>query len=124
MLENPYTNNTRCPLLQYKDSGVIYQGGYERYFLENFENRLGLEWIRNNIKRGPGIWYDWQDRPHLYLPDYLIGNTIYEIKSSYTWNRLGKDLQLQERNISKLKATVLSGYSVILVLDHKEMEFI
>jgi hypothetical protein len=59
----------------------------------------------------------------LYISDYIIYNTIYEIKSSYTWNRKGKDLDLENLNRAKLNECIAQGFSVILVLDKKEIEY-
>ena len=121
--ERPYTNNPRCPILNYKNTSVPYQGSYERIFLEGLEEKNGIDWIELNVSRGPGIWYLYDNRQAMYLPDFLIGNTVYEIKSGYTWNKHGKDLDLERQNIAKLQATVAKGFKVILVKDHTEEEF-
>lgn len=122
--EHPWNNNTRCPISSYKDTPLVYQGTYEFEFLEQLEEENGIDWVIENVSRGPNIWYrDPSDAPKLYMSDFLIGNTIYEIKSAWTWNKLGKDADLEEQNKSKLTECVKQGYNVILVLDHKRISY-
>lgn len=117
--EHPWQNNLHCPLIKYKDTKVSYQGSFEYDFLENLENEHSLDWIEENVKRGPSIWYvDPTDHiKRLYISDFLIYNTIYEIKSPWTWNKHGKDMILEEKNKAKLTAAKEAGYDVILVLN-------
>ena len=81
-------------------------------------------WLEENVQRGPAIWYqdpvDNVDR--LYISDFLIDNTIYEIKSSWTWNKHGKDEELEMRNKKKLTSCIDQGYNVILVLNGEEID--
>ena len=116
---HPWQNNLHCPLVKYKDTNVSYQGSFEYDFLEKLENEHSLDWIEENVKRGPSIWYvDPADNiKRLYISDFLIYNTIYEIKSHWTWNRHGKDMILEEKNKAKLTAAKEAGYDVILVLN-------
>lgn len=120
---DPWQNNLQCPLIEYKNSGINYQGSFEYEFLDNLEKENGIEWIKENIKRGPSIWYidpiDQKER--LYISDFIINNTIYEIKSNWTWNKHGKDLLLEEKNKSKLTSAKQQGYNVILVLNKEEI---
>lgn len=117
--QNPWQNNLQCPLIEYKNSGVNYQGSFEYEFLDNLEKEYGIEWIKENVKRGPSIWYiDPTDNiKRLYISDFLIYNIIYEIKSSWTWNKHGKDMLLEQKNKAKLNAAKEAGYKVILVLN-------
>jgi hypothetical protein len=116
---NPWQNNLQCPLVKYKDTGINYQGSFEYDFLEKLEKEHGINWINENVKRGPSVWYiDPTDNiKRLYISDFLIYNTIYEIKSSWTWNKHGTDMILEERNKAKLNAAKEAGYNVILVLN-------
>ena len=120
---NPWQNNLECPILFYKNSNLQYQGTYEYDFLSKLEKEKGLEWLVSNVKRGPSIWYidpiDQKER--LYISDFMINNTIYEIKSNWTWNKNGKDLFLEEKNKSKLTSAQQQGYNVILVLNKEEI---
>lgn len=117
--QDPWQNNLQCPLIEYKNSGVNYQGSFEYEFLNNLEKENGIEWIKENVKRGPSIWYiDPTDNiKRLYISDFLIYNTIYEIKSLWTWNKHGKDMLLEQKNKAKLNAAKEAGYEVILVLN-------
>lgn len=120
---NPWNNNLQCPLITFKNTDILYQGSFEYNFLEKLENKKGINWLIENVKRGPSIWYKdpIDDTERLYISDFLIGNTIYEIKSQWTWNRHGKDMNLESKNKIKLKTCVEHGYNVILVLNGEEI---
>jgi hypothetical protein len=122
--ENPWNNNLKCPLVKFKDTDIIYQGTYEYNFLEKLELDKGIIWLQENVQRGPSLWYqdpiDKIDR--LYISDFLIDNTIYEIKSSWTWNKNGRDEELEMKNKKKLTSCIDQGYNVILVLNGEEID--
>lgn len=124
-MDNPWQNNLECPILPYKNTNVVYQGTYELEFLEELEEEFGLIWIEENVKRGPSIWYidPTDNNERLYISDFIIENTIYEIKSSWTWNKHGKDTILEEKNKAKLTACINQCYNVILVLNQKRISY-
>ena len=121
--ENPWQNNLQCPLVSYKDTDINYQGTFEYDFLESLEKLNGISWIKDNVKRGPSIWYEdpSDNTKRLYISDFIINDTIYEIKSRWTWNKHGKDLILEEKNKAKLTSALKEGYNVILILDKEEI---
>jgi hypothetical protein len=121
--ENPWQNNLQCPLVLYKDTDINYQGTFEYDFLESLEKLNGISWIKDNVKRGPSIWYEdpTDNTKRLYISDFIINDTIYEIKSRWTWNKHGKDLILEEKNKAKLTTALREGYNVILILDKEEI---
>lgn len=104
---------------KFKETQIHFQGNYEKHFLESLESEFGLEWMNTNITNGKFIQYfNPEDKAYRnYIPDFVIGNTLYEIKSSYTWNKNGKDLMLESVNKAKIKAAKDQGYNVILVLN-------
>lgn len=120
---NPHQNNLQCPLIPFKDTSINYQGSFEYCFLEDLETKHGIDWVKLNVKRGPSLWYidptDGIER--LYISDFIIDNTIYEIKSLWTWNKHGKDLVLEEKNKAKLTSSIQQGYNVVLVLNKEEI---
>jgi hypothetical protein len=122
---NPHQNNIHCPLISYKNTTLNYQGSYEFNFLENLETTYGLEWIKNNVSRGPSIWYmdPIDNTKRLYISDFLIDNIIYEIKSEWTWNKNGDDMDLENKNKAKLNECVKQGYKVVLVLNGAEIPY-
>jgi hypothetical protein len=122
---HPWQNNVQCPLLPYKETELLYQGTHEFEFLEALEFDNGIEWIVSNVKRGPSLWYvdPTDNTERLYISDFIINNTIYEIKSLWTWNKHGKDLLLEEKNKAKLTTCVKQGYNVILVLNQQRIEY-
>ena len=108
----------------FKNTSLIYQGSYEKKFLEQLEKQHSIEWLKKNVKRGPKIEYkDENGYSRWYISDYIIGNTVYEIKSNWTFNKRGKDLILEQKNIKKLNATKNKGYNVILVKEGIQIEY-
>jgi hypothetical protein len=55
---NPHNNlGPRGEWLMYKDTNIPYQSTYEHIFLENLEELNGIDWLLENVERGPAIWY-------------------------------------------------------------------
>lgn len=108
---------------QYKNTNIHYQCSYELDFLEKIELKYNLKWLENNVKNGIYIKY-WNPISlafRYYIPDFIINNTLYEIKSKYTWNKHGKDKNLENVNKAKLNAAKENGYIVMLILDKEEV---
>lgn len=120
---NPWNNNTQCPLIPYDNTELVYQGNNEYKFLESLKEQYGIRWIVENVSRGPSLWYiDPNDNSRrLYISDFIIGGTIYEIKSGWTWNKHGADSSLEAKNKSKLDECIRQGYNVKLIIDEKEI---
>jgi len=128
---NPVTGMTPYELGQlrarklrnYKDLDLLYQGTHELSFLETIEKEFSLQYIIDNIVRGPRFKYTGtNDKSRTYYSDFLDKNTntIYEIKSSWWWDSADrKDLDQKENNKRKLLSAESSGYNVVLVLDKK-----
>lgn len=91
--------------------GIFYQSNNEKRFLENMVC-LGLI---TNVKRGPGIKYMFNGEQRTYIADYVIGNSLYEIKSKYTWH--GVDNCYLEMNIAKMEAAKNAGFECFVVID-------
>lgn len=116
--DNPWDNNPYCPILKYKNINLVYQGTYEFKFLEDLERKHGIDWIVSNVSRGPAIYYeDENNDTRLYISDFQIGNTIYEIKSQWNWDHKGINEKLRKRNCNKLNKCLKEGYDVVLVLE-------
>lgn len=110
--------------LKYLDTSLHYQGGYELKWLDYYNDIYGLDWIKKNIDNGPYFKYfdSTTSMNRYYISDFIIGNTVYEIKSSWTWDKKGADENLRKKNEDKLNAVKLAGYNVILVLNHEEIK--
>lgn len=121
-LEQPWLHKGRAHHQTYPGTTISYQGSYEYEFLRELELRYGTTWLVENVKRGPSFTYchPKTGETKTYLSDFQIGNTVYEIKSSYTWNRNGQDSDLENLNTTKLQSVKNKGYRTVLVLNHKE----
>ena len=91
--------------------GIFWQYSNERRFLE----RAVESGIIDRVKRGPAIPYKFDNEIRRYMPDYLIEDSIYEIKSFYTM--FGPDNKFLKRNVAKLLSAKQFGYNVYVVLD-------
>jgi len=103
----------------YKTTTIRIQSSYERKFLEGLEQDHGLDWVSENVRRGPCFYYidPSTQKERLYISDFLIDDRVYEIKGDYTWNRKGDDKGLEKLNRSKLDSVIEQGYEVTLVLE-------
>ena len=91
----------------HKQTGLKYQGTYEKHFLDYcFKNNV-------DIKKAPSIKYELENKKKVYHPDFYIKykNSIVEIKSTYTYER---DL---EKNLAKQSACLKQGYNFIFIID-------
>ena len=97
--------------------GIFWQYSNERRFLE----RAVLEGTISKISRGPSIKYSFNNDTKTYFSDFIIDNTIYEIKSTYTM--FGLENSFLKKNIAKLDAAKSLGYIVYVVIDDKTTLF-
>lgn len=119
-----YNKYSGCDGCMYENSGSvktktvkigrkIYKlQGYEPYALRD----LLIKYKPSQIHTALGgklfrIPYKWGSKSHTYLPDFIVGNTIYEVKSVYT---LMPDYKSLSRNRAKARASIKSGYTFIL----------
>lgn len=123
--DHPWKSKNQCAIVCYKNTSLVYQGTYEYHFLEGLETKFGIEYIAKNVARGPAIWYidPVTSKKKLYISDFIVDKTIYEIKSSWTWNKNGTDLNLEMKNREKLTSALNEGYNVVLVLNKEEISW-
>ena len=117
--EHPWNNNPKWST--YKNTDIQIQSFPEYKFLENLECENSIAWVKENVSRGPCFYYNDPivNKQRMYISDFRIDNTIFEIKGSYTWNKKGKDKNLELINRAKLDSVKKSGYNVVLVLEGK-----
>lgn len=120
--ENPWNTNPKWG--KYKDTEINYQSKPEYNFLQELEEERGLEWVRKNVKRGPCFYYNdpVTKKERLYISDFQIENTIFEVKGNYTWNKHGTDKNLEKTNRAKLDSVKEMDYDVVLILEGKRIE--
>jgi len=82
---NPWNNMPKWGT--YKDTGIQIQSNYEKNFLQDLQDKHGLEWVKENVQRGPCFYYKDPEtkKERLYISDFKIDNTIFEVKGNYTW---------------------------------------
>lgn len=91
---------------KYKDSELYYQSTYEKDFLDKYYNVI-------DIDRGKSIKYIYNDKEHIYYPDFYIKelNLIIEIKST-NWYNIH-----EEKNIVKKEYCIKNGYNFMFIID-------
>lgn len=92
---------------------VFLRSSYET----EFANQLDAKKIHYEVESLRIKYWDSQENEYrCAIPDFYVPetNTIYEIKSNYTYDRINM--------IDRFKAYKELGYKTILVLEHKEFE--
>lgn len=104
---------------KYKDTDLYYQSTYELYFLENMERRGLLNLIKNGLR----FKYLLENNNHYYFSDFYIEklNKIVEIKSTWTYDKNGKDQELKSLNEIKKKTVIDSGLDFELLIGKNEI---
>jgi hypothetical protein len=102
----------------YKDSGINYQGSYEKYFLELIEEKGLLSEVSN----GDSFIYNYNNNEHTYHVDFKFRNIQIEIKSGWTYNKNGSDKELEELNETKWKSAKDSGANFISLINKYEIK--
>lgn len=105
---------------EYEGTSLYYRSQLEKKWLDAQVELHGLEWVATNVQNGASIKYSHKAIQRTYLPDFVIGNVLYEIKSIYTWNNFGKNAEWEAENVAKLNAALSAGFDVRLVLDEHE----
>ena len=103
---------------QFENTELSYQGSYELYFL-NLINQKGLI---GEISTPDPISYNLNNNLHVYNPDFSFRGKIIEIKSSWTYNKNGKDKELENKNHAKWQAVRNSCKEIIVLKSKKEIE--
>ena len=123
-IEKPWNTNPKWR--NFEDTDIVVQSTYEEKFLMEWKKSKGIEWVKENIKRGPHFYYEdpLTKKIRMYLSDFIINDIIYEVKGWYTWNKKEKDYDLELNNRAKLDSVIEQGYKVILVLEGKEIQYV
>lgn len=101
----------RHEINKYKDTGLFYQGTYEKDFLEKYYDRIEIVKIES-------IDYVFENKNKKYYSDYYLPkyNLIIEIKSSYTYDRH------REQNIMKKETCIDLGYKFLFITNKNYSE--
>lgn len=108
----------RFNIKSYKDSGIYYNGSYEKHFLELMEE-VGL---LSEVSNGDSFVYNFNYSEHTYHVDFKFRDKQIEIKSGWTYNKNGADLELQELNEVKWKSARDNGANLIVLIDKSEVK--
>jgi hypothetical protein len=103
---------------KFKNTNLIYQGSYEKYFLELMEQCGQIDLIKNGKK----YEYFFCNQIHYYFSDFIYANNTIEIKSSWTYNRNGKDKILELINESKWQSVRDLGDNMIILKSKDEIK--
>ena len=113
--EKDFVVLNRAQIHTYNNTNLTYQGSYEKYFLELMDDKGLL----NDISNGKSYNYKFNNKVRAYHSDYLFNNFTIEIKSSWTYDKNGLDLDLRLKNETKWGSVTDSG-DLIITLKSKE----
>ena len=126
--ENPWNTekNTRGIFRKFPETNLAVQSTYEENFIQELINEYGIAWVNTYVNRGPSVYYidPLNKIKRLYISDFIIENVVYEIKSSWTWNETGRNMNLENKNKAKLSALLENGYQVKLILNGEETKWV
>ena len=97
---------------------LTYQGSYEKYFLElmDYKGLLDMVFV------GKSYNYILNNKEYVYYSDYLFNNFTIEIKSGWTYDKNGLDLELRLKNETKWKSVIDSGDLLITLKSKTEIK--
>lgn len=98
---------------KYKDTDLYYQGSYEYYFLEKMESLNLL----NEVSNGNSYEFEWESEKHTYHTDFFFRGENIEIKSGWTYNKNGKDIDLENFNKTKWKSVTDCGDKIKVLIN-------
>ncbi len=98
---------------KYKDTNLYYQGSYEYYFLEKMESLNLLE----EVSSGKSYEFYWDGGAHTYHTDFFFRGENIEIKSGWTYNKNGQDIDLENFNKSKWKSVTDYGDKIKVLIN-------
>lgn len=105
-------------MFKYKETELHYQGSYEKLFLELMEDKGLLGEVLN----GDTFEYVLENKTHSYHVDFKFKGKQIEIKSGWTYNKNGKDLELQNINDTKWQSVRDSGLEFCALIDKSEIK--
>ena len=105
-------------LKKYKNTPLYYQGTYELYFIE-LVDKIGLI---HELKNGKQYTYYLDDVKHTYHTDFYFKNKNIEIKSSWTYNKNGKDKNLEFINHTKWESVKKIGNKINILIGKKAIK--
>ena len=106
--------------LQYHSSGLCYQGSLEKCFLDLVAEIGYIE----KVKKIKPISYEYKTTKHLYHADFCYNIILFEIKSGWTYDRNGNDLNLRKLNHIKWIAAISKGYKLCIIWDNTSLSFL
>jgi len=96
----------------YYNNKLYYQGSYEKYLLDFFNDNNLIE----KIKRGNRFIYHINDNNKQYRSDFTFNdNIILEVKSSWTYGKTNESLRFQ--NHLKFKSVLDNNYRLFIFFD-------
>lgn len=102
----------------YNNTDLTYQGSYEKYFLELMED----SGLLNDVSNGKSYNYKLNNKLMAYHSDFLFNNQTIEIKSSWTYNRNGKDKLLELKNETRWQTVRDIGDDIVILMSKEEIK--
>jgi hypothetical protein len=103
---------------KYKDTNLYYQGSYEYFFLD----KMGGLNLLHEVTNGNSYEFEWGGESHTYHTDFFFRGENIEIKSGWTYNKNGKDIDLENFNKTKWKSVINSGDKIKILINKYAIE--
>ena len=103
---------------KYKSTKLYYNGSYEKHFLELLEEKGLL----HEVKSGQSFEYNWNREIHTYHTDFTLRGKQIEIKSGWTYNKNGKDKELEFLNETKWESVRNQNIQLVVLIDKSEIK--
>ncbi len=94
------------------------QGSYELYFLTLMNEAGFIE----EVHKGESFEYILLSKKHMYHADFYFRGVNIEIKSTWFYNKNGKDINLQNKNETKWSAVRDNVGKLIVLMSKKEIK--
>jgi len=105
-------------IVQYKNTNIYTQGSFELYFVELMDKHGFI----NELTNGKSYNYILNKEQHVYHSDFIFKEKIIEIKSSWTYNKNGKDKELELENETKWQAVRDKGDDIVILFSKEEIK--
>lgn len=101
------------------NENLFCQGSYEKDFVEKYLYKFP------SLVNAKSVRYFFNGKDHIYFPDFFIKelNLVIEIKSTWTFDENGKNIELRNKNFAKWKAVKNEGYEFIMIMNKNYEKF-
>ena len=116
---NRIMNSRHIKTIKYPGTDLVYMSSFEKYFLDLIKDKNQL----HRISQGLSFYYKIDGKTHLYKSDFYVADLdlIIEIKSEWTYNERGANLEKQAINEAKW-SEAKKEHNFILLIEKEQIK--